>query len=234
MEASLEMFFDEQFDPASFVDALYSLVLANQAPYLDTGLHQLQSKSNGLISHLDYYTGELSKQLSTKVAALRDSELIILQVEGDDITRLEYYLKSMDNAISSLQAELEAEVRTSTQSETIKTDDSDPIDLLVKLKIVGERMQQTLDIFGRLDPITKDMSGPITLEMFNNKLESLVEKLVQEIQVANSSNIETKEALAKEIDLFVGILPLFQGTSFHALFKKCATRLNSEKEKLMK
>ncbi|KAH3680416.1 hypothetical protein WICMUC_000347 [Wickerhamomyces mucosus] len=124
----LSMFFDEEFVPHAYLDALYS---NSSQPHLKTPNKQIsmsdikliRQRSSILLKHLDYYTKELTNDLESKIQTLYNSNSIIsysyndfslsgLKSEGTDsklkpTTRLEYYVNSLSISISTLQDTIE-------------------------------------------------------------------------------------------------------------------------------
>ncbi|ODV93349.1 hypothetical protein PACTADRAFT_18842 [Pachysolen tannophilus NRRL Y-2460] len=83
---ALSMFFDEDFSPHAYLDALFTSTLSAgpNTPRLSktkltsvNSLQSLQSKCSNLLAHLDYYTNELTKDLEAKIRYLHSSSSII-------------------------------------------------------------------------------------------------------------------------------------------------------------
>ncbi|VEU23155.1 DEKNAAC104142 [Brettanomyces naardenensis] len=78
----LSMFFDEDFVPHDFLDALFSSSLnrSNQKSLEFANarsLQTLQGRCSSLLTHLDYYTNELTRQFEGKMQDLENSSSII-------------------------------------------------------------------------------------------------------------------------------------------------------------
>ncbi|OUM51784.1 hypothetical protein BVG19_g910 [[Candida] boidinii] len=136
---ALSMFFDNNFVPHAFLDALFSSSLPTTANTRNrTSLYQgaamgatskefassralknMQSKCSALLTHLDYYTNELTKNFESKIEALDESSSVIsysvnnstLSSTAKDgmvgITRLEYNIESLSSSVNSLLRDLE-------------------------------------------------------------------------------------------------------------------------------
>lgn len=279
------MFFDEDFEPSNYVDALFSSVIKNNSTstnshsgstletssplalssqvYNEKTLHALQNKCSNLVSHLDYYTNELFTQLSEKLESLKDSASIvssgIAYLESNDdnsMTRLQYYIKSMGNAVSSLQQEVQATIDKPKPTPEVKSQssltllsslslpkgaaDEDPITKLSQLREVKLKLEGVLDIFERIwkeiQPESvkdSDSYAVVTIEQFTDRMISIHKKLTSEAVSAESGSTSelTKDDIIKYTDNLSSVLPLFQGTSFHPIFKEYITKILVEEEK---
>ncbi|KAL7666147.1 Uncharacterized protein ABC855_g1741 [[Candida] zeylanoides] len=246
--AELAMFFDEDFEPSAYVDALFSSVLSPDAPpplvysahsYTDKSLAHLQTKCSALVSHLDFYTNELSTQLSDKLDDLRDTSSVVSTLAaaydpdaGDgEITRLQYYLKSVTNAVQSLHQEVERAAATTAQEQSSA---SDPIDKLIQLGDVKQRLQEVLHVFERVAAICQQsaMLAPgaaaadqVTIARFSQSMDTLRQTIQQGLSQGDTQRMST------EIDELGSILPLFHSTPFHAVYKAFVTAILAEKQK---
>lgn len=191
------------------------------------------------MSHLDFYTNELSTQLSDKLDSLRDTSSVVSTLaaahdpDADDgeITRLQYYLKLVTNAVQSLHHEIERAAATSTQQQRSA---SDPIEKLIQLGDVRQRLQEVLHVFERVVAICQQlsMSAPgaaaadhVTVARFSQSMDTLRQTIQQGLSQGDTQRMLT------EIDELSSILPLFQSTPFHAVYRAFVTAILAEKRK---
>lgn len=136
---ALSMFFDNNFVPHAFLDALFSSSLPTTANTKNRtssyqgaamgatskefassrALKNMQGKCSALLSHLDYYTNELTKNFESKIEALDESSSVISYSVNNStlssttkdgmvgITRLEYNIESLSSSVNSLMRDLE-------------------------------------------------------------------------------------------------------------------------------
>lgn len=246
--AELAMFFDEDFEPSAYVDALFLSVLLPDAPpplvysahsYTDKSLAHLQTKCSALVSHLDFYTNELSTQLSDKLDDLRDTSSVVSTLAaaydpdaGDgEITRLQYYLKLVTNAVQSLHQEVERAAATTAQEQSSA---SDPIDKLIQLGDVKQRLQEVLHVFERVAAICQQLAmlapgaaaaDQVTIARFSQSMDTLRQTIQQGLSQGDTQRMLT------EIDELGSILPLFHSTPFHAVYKAFVTAILAERQK---
>ncbi|CAK7893881.1 conserved oligomeric Golgi complex subunit 7 [[Candida] anglica] len=253
MSETLAMFLDEDFDPASYVDAVFNSVLAAQSTslpssvYNEKNLHKLQSRCSTLVSHLDFYTNELSSELSGNIEKLKDTSTIVssgLSYDQVEITRLQFYIKSLTNAVVSLQQEVSGVVPAAQEKASLASDPDGPVEKLTSLKQVKQRLGQVLEVFERINTLL-DMSAQsdhqqatsttiyraTTLDQFTESMDMLQESIRQELADQDFSQINSE--LIGNIDSLSSMLPLFQGTPFHAVYKRFISRILADKERYL-
>ncbi|ODQ79120.1 hypothetical protein BABINDRAFT_19533, partial [Babjeviella inositovora NRRL Y-12698] len=116
---ALLMFFEEDFVPHAYLDALFQASLDESpgAAATPAGLKMLQAKSTALIAHLEFYSNELNRDLETQISGLTTSasSVISYNTQANDLvgtTRLEYYLETMANAVYTLGDNMAEVART--------------------------------------------------------------------------------------------------------------------------
>ena len=107
-DESLSMYFDDDFNPSSYIDKLVnSITNLNPASsttpvsaYSKQSLTKLSNDISHLITHLDYYTNMLTNDsLQKKLDALDKSNEIINNNEESGTTRLQYNVHVFNNAV---------------------------------------------------------------------------------------------------------------------------------------
>lgn len=258
------MFFDEDFEPSNYVDALFNSVITSNSStqtihssslatssqiYSEKNLHSLQNKCSTLISHLDYYTNELSSQLSEKLDVLKDTSSIVSANSDDSITRLQYYIISMNNAVTSLQQEVEmASSKRSTHIEpTTPGDNADsssdsPVDNLTNLRDVKGKLLDVLDIFERIAAITQAGQestaagssknySTVSIDLFTNSMSTLHQTIQQGFSDQDFKSINSD--LVENVNSLSSMLPLFQGTPFHSIYKLYISKILADKDRYL-
>lgn len=205
----LEIFFDESFVPQAFVDIL----LSNAA---EQGLSQAQTVSSSLLSRLDYYTKNLTKELQLTVRKLENLSEALPAAWATDVTadykesevsskanigrpsKLEYYLDTLASAVRTIDGDMgkidgqldELNHRYSSSEKTA--------DKLKKLELVKKRLQKSSQTFttirGILDiaiaPQDKRLSESqqtVSVSDFESSLETLQETISQSLLEASNN-----------------------------------------------
>lgn len=96
---SVSMFFDEEFNPASYIDALFA-----GSDYTKSSLNKLINITNKLITHLNFLVNQLNNEINGK---LQEISKLTTETNLNNSTRLNYYLKLLQNSIMSLHEELD-------------------------------------------------------------------------------------------------------------------------------
>lgn len=238
---TISMFFDVDFNPAIYVDTLFQSILANQPQYSKQALSKLSSNISYLITHLDYYTNELSTSLQQKLEQLeKNSNLVLLgpDEESSSSTRLQYYVSILNNSILSLQSDLE-HVNLSEESSPEEADAKHPvkespnqaIDTLILLKLVKANILQILEIFAFMeyqinqenDQLNNQENvSPEQFQLVVNKIYDVTsEKLL-------SSNINQLDL--EHINRLIDLQGLFVNLeSFYSIYKRFANKLATDR-----
>lgn len=233
-DESLSMFFDSDFNPSNYVDALFQSISNNKLQsqiYSKNNLQSLSNKCSNLVTHLDYHTSELSNNLISQIETLQNSSKIITQgLNNDevlnalnDMTRLQYFINTLNNSILLLQTDIkqvneELNVNNESQPESINN--------LIKLKGIKNNLNQVLAIFERLNSITINNPDSTTVESFQSSLNTLYDTIRN--QLTNEEN-EINQLLVTNINELINLLPLFQNLiNFYPIYKKFTAKLTTE------
>lgn len=236
------MFFDADFNPTSYVDALFLSMVNNGASslpnntYTRENLVNIGNKSLSLVTHLDYYTNELSQELSGQLSALKTASNYVVSVseeadlqktEESNITRLQYYVNALGNAVDSLNSDL----AKLDQKQPLLSENgaSRPIQNLVQFRTVKARLQGVLGLFQKLEvALESPSSDSITVGEFQTQINELYDTVKTGL-ANNPSDTKVKET----IDDLVALLPVFKGLSqFYPVYKKFVGRLEADREKV--
>ncbi|KAH3681099.1 hypothetical protein WICPIJ_007931 [Wickerhamomyces pijperi] len=179
-EKLLTMFFDDEFVPHAYLDALYSGSVSKSKPqptgntsassnqYLSSkDIKELRQRSSVLLSHLDYYTKELTTDLEGKIQKLYNSNSIISysydhsNKSNDKLkptTRLEYYVNSLSISLSSLRDSIQSISEKIEQSGDSKDSISTKLINLNQSKDNLLKVLDTLNVIKSIIEINQDMN----------------------------------------------------------------------------
>lgn len=157
---ALSMFFNDDFVPHAYLDALFDNTLSGASrrqpgvrSRLDSieNLQVLQSQCSGLLAHLDYYSKELTNDLEDRILKLHASSTVISFDDGaqDDegsTTRLDFYVENLINCINSLQDDIKLYNVQILRLESSE-EDKQVLTTLTSLKLAKSRILQVLKIF---------------------------------------------------------------------------------------
>lgn len=231
-DESLSMYFDDDFNPSSYIDKLVnSITNLNPASsttpvsaYSKQSLTKLSNDISHLITHLDYYTNMLTNDsLQKKLDALDKSNEIINNNEESGTTRLQYNVHVFNNAVLSLQTELN-EINRQLEESTIN---NEAILKLIQLKQVKANLTKVLHIFELVyNSISQDDELSFTVDKFQNALDELFASIKNQLDTSDK-NVK----LLAQIDKLLEMNGLFTHLSrFNTVFKKFLTKLSNEKE----
>ncbi len=231
-DESLSMYFDDDFNPSSYIDKLVnSITNLNPASsttpvsaYSKQSLTKLSNDISHLITHLDYYTNMLTNDsLQKKLDALDKSNEIINNNEESGTTRLQYNVHVFNNAVLSLQTELN-EINRQLDESTIN---NEAILKLIQLKQVKSNLTKVLHIFELVyNSISQDDELSFTVDKFQNALDELFASIKNQLDTSDK-NVK----LLAQIDKLLEMNGLFTHLSrFNTVFKKFLTKLSNEKE----
>lgn len=234
-DESLSMFFDDDFNPSAYIDTLVNSITNQNTPhntttpisaYSKNSLTKLSNDISHLITHLDYYTNELTNEnLQSKLDMLDKSNVIINNSEDHGTTRLQYHVHVLNNAVLSLQTEL-TEVNKQLDNSNIK---NEAIQKLIQLKQVKANLNQVLKIFELVsNSISQKQS--YTVDEFQYALDELFNSIKQQLQ-SNTNN----EKLLQHVDKLLQLNNLFNHISkFNPIFRKFITKLSNERDSYKK
>lgn len=231
-DESLSMYFDDDFNPSSYIDKLVnSITNLNPASsttpvsaYSKQSLTKLSNDISHLITHLDYYTNMLTNDsLQKKLDALDKSNEIINNNEESGTTRLQYNVHVFNNVVLSLQTELN-EINRQLDEPTIN---NEAILKLIQLKQVKSNLTKVLHIFELVyNSISQDDELSFTVDKFQNALDELFASIKNQLDTSDK-NVK----LLAQIDKLLEMNGLFTHLSrFNTVFKKFLTKLSNEKE----
>lgn len=226
------MYFDDDFNPSSYIDKLVnSITNLNPASsttpvsaYSKQSLTKLSNDISHLITHLDYYTNMLTNDsLQKKLDAFDKSNEIINNNEESGTTRLQYNVHVFNNAVLSLQTELN-EINRQLDESTIN---NEAILKLIQLKQVKSNLTKVLHIFELVyNSISQDDELSFTVDKFQNALDELFASIKNQLDTSDK-NVK----LLAQIDKLLEMNGLFTHLSrFNTVFKKFLTKLSNEKE----
>lgn len=233
-EQSLSMFFDNDFNAANYVDALFQSIVStsnSQSNYSSKNLNKVSNNISNFITHLDYYTSELSNDVNHQIETLKLSSQSLIKGEdianSSDLSKLQYYINSFNNSILSLQTEIDTFKSVSQSNKS----NNEAVNNLIQLKLVRENLIKVLTIIERaniiLKPDTTSKFSSITTKDFSDSLQKLADGLKSQLD-SNPND----EDLHKNMDDLIDLLPIFNNLNeFHPIYKKFVTRLINEREK---
>lgn len=234
-DESLSMFFDDDFNSSAYIDKLVNSI-TNQSlshntatplsTYSKSSLTKLSNDISHLITHLDYYTNELTNEsLQSKLDMLDKSNVIINNNEDNGTTRLQYHAHVLSNAVLSLQTEL-AEINKKLDNSNIN---NETIQKLIQLKQVKANLNQVLKIFELINN-SIGLKQSYLVDEFQSALDELFNSIRQQLQ----SN-ENNEKLLEHIDKLLQLNNLFNNISkFNPIFRKFITKLSNERDSYRK
>ncbi|EER33369.1 hypothetical protein CTRG_02187 [Candida tropicalis MYA-3404] len=234
-DESLSMFFDDDFNPSAYIDTLVNSITNQNTPhntttpisaYSKNSLTKLSNDISHLITHLDYYTNELTNEnLQSKLDMLDKSNVIINNSEDHGTTRLQYHVHVLNNAVLSLQTEL-TEVNKQLDNSNIN---NEAIQKLIQLKQVKANLNQVLKIFELVsNSISQKQS--YTVDEFQYALDELFNSIKQQLQ-SNTNN----EKLLQHVDKLLQLNNFFNHISkFNPIFRKFITKLSNERDSYKK
>lgn len=234
-DESLSMFFDDDFNPSAYIDTLVNSITNQNTPhntttpisaYSKNSLTKLSNDISHLITHLDYYTNELTNEnLQSKLDMLDKSNVVINNSEDHGTTRLQYHVHVLNNAVLSLQTEL-TEVNKQLDNSNIN---NEAIQKLIQLKQVKANLNQVLKIFELVsNSISQKQS--YTVDEFQYALDELFNSIKQQLQ-SNTNN----EKLLQHVDKLLQLNNLFNHISkFNPIFRKFITKLSNERDSYKK
>ena len=228
---SFSMFFDQHFDPCSYVNALFqSFTAEKKFPdiYSKESLQTYSKNCSNLVTHLEYYMQEIVLDLDNEISSLSDSTNIISDGKDGEksgpITRLNYFINALNNSILLLQDEY-AQSRKAI-SEAVQQQPRS-IDLLIKFEEVKKNLMDVLQVLEKVNSMNESGDDLLGTDTFQNSISLLQELVIEQLH----RNKERREIYAN-IDELINLLPVFQNlTHFYAIYKKFTNKLVSEKER---
>ncbi|OBA19871.1 hypothetical protein METBIDRAFT_44893 [Metschnikowia bicuspidata var. bicuspidata NRRL YB-4993] len=238
---TLQMFFNEEFSPASYVDALYLLISGHTDRYSTQKLGTINTKTQELLTHLDYNTSELLHELEKKMELLKKllspigvSEYVLaeesLGTAGSDTSRLQYYVASLKNAVETLSADVAAvkhEAGKPAIDESLEAGHADPVDALILLKQVKARILAVYHVIQNAQrTVSKPTESVILDDEFLATLLLLHESLRSRLREGGDEERAEVSDTVRELRSWV---PMFQPfTRFGPPFVKFVVKMENE------
>lgn len=229
---SLNMFFDEDFSAASYVDALFQSITGSSDTYSRANLAKLSTRLLDLMTHLDYHTSEISKEIADKILHLKKLSVSVVSGAGidgdsntDETTRLRYYIDSLRNSVEALQGDVER-ARKQLDPQIILPE-ADPVEVLIQLKNVRVNIGKVLQV---LQNARKMVGGTenqsIGVDDFREALNMLHEALRTQFKDGTDSD---KKELTYTVAELKSWSPMFQQfTQFGPVYVKFIIKLEAE------
>ncbi|KAI5968446.1 COG7 [Candida theae] len=255
VEESMSMFFDDEFNPSTYIDKLVTSVTQQKstttpttttttthAPssYSKQSLTKLSHTINQLITHFDYYVNDIANNsLHEKLEKLhKSSALIHTGTEIDQkngggsggSSRLQYHLNILDNSILSLQSELEEINKSIESNESIN---NEAVQTLVQLKVVKQNLVTVIEVLemviNSLSKVNESKSN-YTVEEFQSILDELLSSVKSQL-----NTIGDKSILLAHIDKLVSLQDVFSSlNNFSPVYKRFTTKLITERDEHLK
>ncbi|KAI5959055.1 COG7 [Candida pseudojiufengensis] len=219
IEDSMSMFFDDEFNPTTYIDHLVSTITQQKtsatpmSAYSKKSLSSLSHTINQLIIHFDYYVNDIANnELKSKLNQLENASSII-NSNQEGTSRLQYYTSLLNNSIISLQNEL-----TSINEKLEINEDNEAVQTLIKLKLIKTNLLKVIKI---LETITlNDDKRLYTIDEFEILLDETFE------QIKRNKNDPSVQNYIKNM---IEMSNLFQNLNhFNPVFKKFINKLINE------
>lgn len=214
----LEMLYDSKFAPVSYLDAFFGSINENSLLYSPESLSKLLQGLLNLLTHLDYHTTQLSRDISSDLDTLKKLLAPVLSADNEmsGTSRLDYYVSALKNTVDSLHTDL-----LSTREKLQKPPADDPIDSLLELKAAKIRLQDILKVLQNAKTLIGGDPLLITLDTFQNLLNLLQESLRSRLR-ANPPDQQVRSDIAE----LKALLPLFrQFPNFGPTYAKFISKL---------
>lgn len=229
---TLAMFFDDDFSTSTYVDAVFQSITGTSDKYSKDNLVKLSSKLLDLMTHLDYHTNEISKEIAEKINHLNKLSVSVVSGIGLDVdstvyetTRLKYYIDSLKNSVEALQGDID-QARKQLDPQKILPD-VDPVEILIQLKTVRVNIGKVLQVLQNARKLvggTENQS--IGVDEFQEALNMLHETIKSQIKEGTESD---KKELAQTIDEMKSWSPMFQQfTQFGPIYVKFIMKFEGE------
>ena len=214
-DKALAMFFDKDFSPTEYVDALMLTLADPTDKYLGASLARISGRLLDLLSHLDYSTGEISKELANNMAQLQ--KLAQPVAGADESTRLEYYFNSLRNSVQTREAEVKS----------VLSQDTDPVQTLILLNTVHSNIGRVLLV---LQNLRRLFPGVDVLAIGVDEFLSALNVLHDTIRAqAREGDEDERAELEKTVAEMKSWTPMFlQFSQFGPLYSRFILRTEAE------
>ncbi|CDO91917.1 unnamed protein product [Kluyveromyces dobzhanskii CBS 2104] len=232
-EPLLNMFFDEDFVPQAYVDILLSSFQTDQ-------LDELKTNCSGLLSKLDYYNGNISKELESTIQRLqKPAELIVYSAseEQQGTTKLEYYLDTLANSVNLLEIDVKDIDKQLLELNSRYDDSSGITETLSKLTAAKKHLETVKRSFDLLKTIMEisiqedqDKLQNISTEDFKLALATLQETVF----VTLNQPLSDSSDLLKKIDAFIELKHILKGLKkFYGPYTEFSQAIQKEKDRYL-
>lgn len=223
----LAMFFDEKFNPTSYVDALFLSIAGSEDKFSKQLLTRLSS------THLDYQTNEISRDLEAKFEALKSLSLNlapVLETEpvevSNDNTRLQYYVSALHNTVDTLQEEL---IEANEQLKKDSGGQLAAVESLILLKRVKQNIQQVLKVLQSARDMLGHDPSLVTIDQFQHLLNLLFDSLKNQLRSKSEKEIEATLTSIKQLRELSTVFQQF--SAFGPAYNRFIARLDTETQR---
>lgn len=242
VEESMSMFFDDEFNPSTYIDKLVTSVTQQNSTtsttpstYSKQSLTKLSHTINQLITHFDYYVSDIANNsLHEKLEMLDKSSTLIhtsnASEEQGGTSRLQYHLNILDNSIISLQSELTEINNTIELNESIN---NEAVQTLIQLKLVKDNLITVIDVLETMNnSLSKVNENKLTytVDEFQLILDELLGSIKQQLSSTGDNSVLLAH-IAKLINLQNVFLKL---NNFNPVYKRFITKLITERDTYLK
>lgn len=236
----LSMFFDDDFVPHAYLDAVYAQVTPRGVnPWKDPKyIQQLQHRSSVLLSHLDHYTNGLTNELESQISKLHTANSIVSysyepteQSKLKPTTRLEYYIDSLSISTNSLDDSIKS-IEAKIHGLKFEAPETEKLLLLTHAKTNLLKVQKSLETVKSIVEITYDSNQPtvsktrvaptntrssmadicITPTELSSAVDILSETIIDQLNERQKTETEYEidRGLLTRIEDFCALLPVFK------------------------
>lgn len=229
---TLAMFFDGDFSAATYVDALFQSITGSSDKYSKGNLAKLSTRLLDLMTHLDYHTNEISRELAGKISQLKKLSMSVVPGVGldddaaaDGTTRLRYYIDSLKNSVESLQVDLEQARKQLDPQKLLQ--ENDPVKTLIQLKNVKVNIGKVLLVLQNAKKVVgRSDTQSVGVDEFLDALDTLHDTIKGQIKEGTEQD---KKELTETVEQMKLWTPMFQQfTQFGPVFFKFITKMEAE------
>lgn len=201
---TLSMFFDEEFNAVSYINALFK---SDGDRYSKQNLTKLSNTSNNLLVHLNVLINQLNQEINNNLEKLNN---IVYDKKINNSTRMNYFISSLNNSILLLNNELN--IPEYNQLVVVSQ--------LINYKTIKENIINTLR---NLTFIRKHFGNEISINDFESNLNALFNTIQSMDNDDKKDNLDT---LIKTGDLFQNF------SDFNSIYKKSSKKIVNERESM--
>lgn len=240
VEESMSMFFDDEFNPSTYIDKLVTSVThqnsttsTTPSTYSKQSLTKLSHSINQLITHFDYYVNDIANNGLHEKLEMLDKSSALIHTSADEqggTSRLQYHLNILDNSIISLQSELAEINKTIESNESIN---NEAVQTLIQLKLVKNNLLKVIEVLettnNSLSKVNENKLA-YTVEEFQLILDELLSSIKQQL-----SSTGDKSILLTHIEKLINLQYVFVNlNNFNPVYKRFTTKLITERDTYLK